>query len=1081
MIGKLCSAPAGGGGATGLIEYLVGYAIAEKGANREAILDALDAVYMEAEARGDLGVDALWSPAAGGGTRPSSILVRNCASFSTASLEIDADAARNAGVRTSAMHFVWSWNTRESGTLTDEQMQGYVGKVLAKLNLSHHRSVAVVHRDTIVHEHNADGSVKRDDRGNPIVRDGNVHVHCAVGAVDPRLGLAYDRTGLHRRMAWAEREVELECGLHNDRGLAVVQDAGLETAHVRWADKYELAAWRAQRREERLVRQERRSFEGYRARDGIFDRYVDATVAPRLQVAIDLARQRGRAPDWATLHAVAARYGCELGIDRDGHVFVRDVGTGEVRVRHELEQRELRATLKAQSLDGGEVEERVAELRAEHARSEVDERDRKREVGETVPLRDVLRDDLRDLGAYQDLADSEQTIVDHVAAHPEKILAEITAQSSTFMREDVDLWLASRISDPADIERLGDLVVRSDSVHVLSADTAQPLMTTTEILRIEEKLAADAAALAGTPSPITRLDLDDAMAAYESHESARRNESFRLSVEQRDALRRLSRGSLVVIDGLPGVGKTTIQGAIRVLGEVTGREVVGLTLSQAAAERLESEADFRCVNTARARILEEGRVPVIPRDGIVVVDEAAMIDSRANGRILDLARQRRSIVLQIGDLRQLQPIDFGASFRIVRDAAREAGTYAELREIQRQQRDWHREAVTKLADAIVERDDSERVTMVREALGLLDEYSAIAWVDDRDAAIDAAVLRSRAHQRDGLDTITLASDKDTVRHLSEEARSREGLNGRGRRYVTQGGIREFAAGDRLMFLENSLGKRGLGVRNGDRGTVVQAKLDRLVVQLDGANARTVSFAPRTYRAFDYANACTVHKSQGASVDAAVSVIDRSASAELLFVALSRSKREFDIVIPRTAFRNLGDLAEHVAERISLKTTTRTYDEILERTGGKKTIRVLNIEAQREAASLRRVYEADVVEPLRALRAERIETARETYREQERSISQSTLSIEERLDANRDALRAMRKTMSAAYRKLKPQSFGEWLQEREELRERARRTSDRSQDQAQRQEHGQEQRHDRHDGPFTRAERAGIREQPLLER
>lgn len=86
MVGKLCAVPANGGSASGLIEYLVGYAISEKGATREQIADALDGVYAEAEGRSDLGVNVIWSPEAGHGTRPSSVLARNCASFSTANL-----------------------------------------------------------------------------------------------------------------------------------------------------------------------------------------------------------------------------------------------------------------------------------------------------------------------------------------------------------------------------------------------------------------------------------------------------------------------------------------------------------------------------------------------------------------------------------------------------------------------------------------------------------------------------------------------------------------------------------------------------------------------------------------------------------------------------------------------------------------------------------------------------------------------------------------------------------------------------------------------------------------------------------
>jgi hypothetical protein len=1024
MVGKICAAPAKGGTASGLIEYLVGYAISEKGATRQEIAAALDGVYAESEQRSDLGVDAVWRPEAGGGTRPSSILVRNCASFSTASLEIDADGARNPGIRSSALHFVWSWNERESGLLTDEQAHAYIGQVLEKLGLSHHRTVAVVHRDT-----------------------DNLHIHCAVGAVDPGTGLAYDRTGLHRKMAWAEREVELANALHHDRGLAVVQDVGLSTAHVRWADKFELAAWRAERREERLVRQERRSFEGYRERDGAFDRYVDATLGPRLLTALDLDRQRGVADSWATLHAVAARYGCELSVGPDGAVVARDVGVGAMRAAHEQERRDARATLLANGLDRGEAYERLADLRAKHATQETIERDRKKVEGAVAELPSGLQKRLRNFLEFQAAERSERAIIEEVGRNPAVVLTAVTAQSSTFTREDIDQWLSARISDPDDIERLGDLIVRADEVRVLSADPVQPLMTTTEILAIEDALDADADRLAATASGIAQSEVDAAIRCYEQQEAARRGHAFRLSDEQRGSLQQLSRASLVAIEGLPGVGKTTIQGAVRVLGEQLGRDVVGLTLSQAAAERLEAEAGFRCVNTARARMLEEGNNPVIPHNGIVV-DEAAMVDSRANGKILELARARGSVVVEIGDVRQLQPIDFGASFRMVRDAARDVGTYCELRAIQRQERGWHREAVVQLADAISERDENARLAKVGAALRILEDHGAITWTDDRDAAIDAAIGCSQARRSAGLDTLTLASDKDSVRHLSEEDRRRDGREGQGRRYATDGGLREFAPGDRLMFLENSLGRNGLGIRNGDRGTVLEARPNRITVQLDSQNERTVTFSPKTYGAFDYANACTVHKSQGASVDAAVSLIDRSASAELLFVAASRSRRELDIVVPRSAFRDINELAEHVAERISLKTTTRTYDELLERTGGKQTIRVLNIEAQRAALPFRRVYEADVVEPLRALQLDRVDQAREAYRERKRQIAESGLSMEDRLEAGRGALRAMRTAVTAAYRELRPQPFGEWLHEREERRERVRPSVDRREEQEQ---------------------------------
>ncbi len=1040
MVGKLCAEPRDGGSASGLCDYIIGYALAEKGASREDMANALDGVYEEAEQRGDLGVGVVWSPAAGGGSRPSSIHVRNCASLSTASLEIDADAMRNPGIRTSAMHFVWSWDQKESAVLSDAQVQECVGEVLKRIGLASYRSLCVTHRDT-----------------------DNLHVHAAVGAVDPRSGLAFNRTGLHRKMSWALREVELIYGLSHDRGLAVVRDAGLATARVDWADKFELAAWSAKRREDRLERQERRSFDAYRSRDESFSRYVDVTLAPRLRASMELEHRRLHLNSWSTLHTVAARYGCEM-ISRDGILLIRDVGIGELRARHQRQQRQLCETLKAEGLDATAIDDSLNELRSRHLQTESDERVRKRKEGEEVRVPASLQDLFSKLSPFQDVLEAELAIVKMVEATPELVLADVTAHSSTFTREDIDMWLAARISDPDEIERLGDLVVRSPYVRILSADTMQPLMTSVAVLEIEEQLAADAKSLASNPSGIALRDVDYVIREFERTQASRRGAAFQISDEQRAALQTVSRSQIAVIEGLPGTGKTTIQGVVRLLGEHTGREVIGLALSQAAAERLQFEAGFLCYNVARAQMLEEGDYQVIPSKGIVVVDEAAMVDSRSNARILQLARERGTIVIEIGDVRQLQPIDFGSSFRILKDAARKVGTYSELREIQRQTQAWHRDSVAELADAISERDECKRISLIRLALGRLAENGAITWVQDRDEAIDMAVYLSSSRRAEGHDTLTLASDRDSVRHLCEEDRRVAGRAGTGYRYVTDGGSREFAPGDRLMFLQNDLKKRGLGVRNGDRGTVVMVKPDSITVQLDGRYARSVSFSPSKYRAFDHATATTVHKAQGASIDAAVTLLDRSASAELLFVAMSRSKREIDVIVPRSAFRDLDDMAEHIGRRITLKTTSQTYDEILEKTGGKGTLRVLNIEAQREALPLRYIYESEVLEPLRSLESERVDRARVEYAHRKRQIAGSGLPIEARLEATRDALRDMRGSFLTVYRDLRAQPFSAWLQERIEITSRVKQSFDNTQAQ----DIAQEQRFDR---PFARAAKA----------
>lgn len=96
-------------------------------------------------------------------------------------------------------------------------------------------------------------------------------------------------------------------------------------------------------------------------------------------------------------------------------------------------------------------------------------------------------------------------------------------------------------------------------------------------------------------------------------------------------------------------------------------------------------------------------------------------------------------------------------------------------------------------------------------------------------------------------------------------------------------------------------------------------------------------------------------------------------------------------------------------------------------------------------------------------------ARDEYRLAKENIGKSTLSMDEKLDAGRDALRERRRSITAIYRDLKPQSFGEWLREWEQVRERERcRTRATGQDQ--RREQPLEHSRGPHAGSFSKAER-----------
>jgi len=108
---------------------------------------------------------------------------------------------------------------------------------------------------------------------------------------------------------------------------------------------------------------------------------------------------------------------------------------------------------------------------------------------------------------------------------------------------------------------------------------------------------------------------------------------------------------------------------------------------------------------------------------------------------------------------------------------------------------------------------------------------------------------------------------------------------------TDTGKRAFAAGDRLVFGQND---KELGVKNGMLGTVEQVSDGKLKVALDGETERSVSFDPRSYQSFDHGYAVTIHKSQGATVDAAYVLASRSMDQHLAYVAMTRHREDLQI-------------------------------------------------------------------------------------------------------------------------------------------------------------------------------------------
>ena len=154
--------------------------------------------------------------------------------------------------------------------------------------------------------------------------------------------------------------------------------------------------------------------------------------------------------------------------------------------------------------------------------------------------------------------------------------------------------------------------------------------------------------------------------------------------------------------------------------------------------------------------------------------------------------------------------------------------------------------------------------------------------------------------------IILTHTNDEVRALNEAARERMravGDLGDDLCLTVQRGARNFAGGDRVMFLQN---ERGLGVKNGTLGTIEQVSAQSLTVQTD--DGRSVQFDLKDYNKIDHGYAATIHKAQGMTVDRAHVLATPGMDAHSSYVALSRHRDGMELHYGRDDFASQDQLS-----------------------------------------------------------------------------------------------------------------------------------------------------------------------------
>ena len=537
----------------------------------------------------------------------------------------------------------------------------------------------------------------------------------------------------------------------------------------------------------------------------------------------------------------------------------------------------------------------------------------------------------------------------------EKMPAQLTRDEAIFRPQDLVertqnacAGLLGREARETSVERVrrSEEIVRLDRVEETPDAEADLEHTRVYSTRRQIMVEEDVRDMSGRMLREERFGLpeEDVQAKID----ALRAEGYPLSGEQIAAIETAARaGSVAVIEGAAGSGKSTTLRPLTDLYRARGYRVIGAAVAWRTAVALGTDCDIQPYSVSRLlRKAARGQLEVDERT-VVIVDEAGMLSSLQTHRILQFAERCGAKVVFVGDTQQQQAIEAGPGLRLVRDVT--GG--ARVDEIRRQQADAEdvlrhvhglseetarlkadmaspaqRESWVKEYQAAqekpefkpwqVEASEAFRDCNADVAIAAYDSRGRFHLEDDQDATLERLVadwMRYR-EENPNKSTLVLARTNDEVHGLSALMRERA-LEGRkddrrvdvtvcrGREENRRPCVLEIAIGDRLRIGATYWEQR---LFNGTILTVedFEGTDGRVFIRGRTEEGRKVAFWHDEIVDFfgdvrlDYGYAMTIAGAQGATVDQAFLLADALPARETIYPATTRHREGLDIYCNR---------------------------------------------------------------------------------------------------------------------------------------------------------------------------------------
>lgn len=491
----------------------------------------------------------------------------------------------------------------------------------------------------------------------------------------------------------------------------------------------------------------------------------------------------------------------------------------------------------------------------------------------------------------------------------------LTTERATFTERELRATALEQAAGELDPDRaLGHLHGLATRGYVLALDNG--MWTTRTIRELERSIGHEVAVMGGSPAPAPHP-----RAISAGIDLATERIGAPLTREQRRAVDVLTGPHrIAALEGQAGTGKGVVLDVVAYAERISGRNVIGVALAGATAERLGQDSPALAQRTTTiASLLHRIKQDPGTLDPATTVflDEAGMVDTPTLEALLRATSEAGSKLIAVGDGRQLPAIGPGGMFdQLARHAPR-----AELGDVHRTPDPDERRAWRALRNGHPE-----------QAMAHYLARGQLHLTDDRDQALEAAV--TRYHQlatEHGHEHVALMSDGSgheiermnaRAQHLRHEA----GQLGHHSIPLPDTGDDtipyELRAGDLVTWRQIQRVPDDARIENGTRGTITHTdpRRQQLTIRLTGSDRHVTVTGPDQLASLRLGYAQHVVRQQGATVDRAVALTGGwQTSRESAYVQASRARHGIDWYTARNDLGHHGtdsDRIQRLADKLA---------------------------------------------------------------------------------------------------------------------------------------------------------------------